>query len=234
LRRLIAISIAASFFLRSLDAYLSPWQLSDVIEMPLAGELDIAGWELGKALKLLLKGNAVVIEWLTSPLTYSADEQFRLDFLDLARNVADRILIMRHYLHLGERQRRTYFADEKAIPLKKIFYALRPAAALRWLRLHPEQAVVPMNFPLLIAEADVPAELYEMIEALLEKKAETRELGIGPLPRPVADFISAEFDQARADIVPASQPLSPDFKAMAEDFFRTAVHRFDANLLGRG
>ena len=42
---------------------------------------------------------------------------------------ADRRLIARHYLHLGERQRRAYFADNTPVPQKKIFYALRPAAA---------------------------------------------------------------------------------------------------------
>src|SRR5688572_11762266 len=31
---------------------------------------DLNGWELGKALKLPLTGNAVVIEWLMSPIVY--------------------------------------------------------------------------------------------------------------------------------------------------------------------
>src|SRR5262245_57309695 len=96
-------------FVRPATHYLSPWQRRDVIEMPLAGELDVAGWELGKALKLLLKGNAVIIEWLTSPIVYWVDKEFKEEFLRLARSAADRTLIGRHYLHLGQRQRRAYF-----------------------------------------------------------------------------------------------------------------------------
>lgn len=60
-------------FVRQVDDYLSPWVRRDVIETPLEGDLDVNGWDLGKAIKLLLKGNAVVIEWLTSPIAYRGD-----------------------------------------------------------------------------------------------------------------------------------------------------------------
>jgi len=49
-------------FIRSLDNYLSLFARRDVIETPLEGELDVNGWDVAKAIKLLLKGNAVVIE----------------------------------------------------------------------------------------------------------------------------------------------------------------------------
>jgi uncharacterized protein len=88
-------------------------------------------------LRLPLKGNAVVIEWLTSPFVYAGDAAFRQEALALAQRAARPAAIARHYLHLGERQRRTYFADTRAVELKRLFYALRPALALRWLRLHP-------------------------------------------------------------------------------------------------
>ena len=59
---------ARFLFVRPVAQHLSPWPLRDVIELPITGDLDVNGWELGKALKLLLKGNAVVVEWLTWPL----------------------------------------------------------------------------------------------------------------------------------------------------------------------
>jgi predicted nucleotidyltransferase len=118
-------------FVRPVDHHLSIWPRRDVIETPLQGDLDVNGWELGKALKLLLKGNAVIIEWLRSPYVYRGDPWFRDAFLDFANRFADRELIGRHYLHLGERQRRGHFGDGKLVPQKKVFYALRPAATLR-------------------------------------------------------------------------------------------------------
>jgi uncharacterized protein len=214
-------------FVRPAAHYLSPWPRRDVIEMPLAADLDVSGWELGKALKLLLKGNAVIIEWLMSPAAYWMDKQFKQEFFHLARSAAHRTLIGRHYLHLGERQRRAYFHDGKDIQLKKIFYALRPAAALRWLRLHPNEAVAPMHFPTLLNECEPSAEIKEFVAALLAKKAVTRELGIGPLPTPIGEFIDQEFELAKAAFPIEKRPIRPDFRAQAEKFFRSTVLRLD-------
>src|SRR4029079_5853412 len=74
-------------YIRNLEDYLSLFPPRDVIETPLNGDLDVNGWDLAKAIRLLLKGNAVVIEWLTSPIIYTADEQFRDTFLSLAERV---------------------------------------------------------------------------------------------------------------------------------------------------
>ncbi len=50
------------FFVRPVDHHISPWPRRDVIETPLEGDLDVNGWDLGKALELMLEGNAVTIE----------------------------------------------------------------------------------------------------------------------------------------------------------------------------
>ncbi len=176
-------------------------------------------------MRLLLKGNAVVIEWLTSPFVYAGDETFRRQALEFAHAAARPAAVARHYLHLGERQRRTYFADARAVELKKLFYALRPALALRWLRLHPEEAVAPMHFPTLVGESALPAEILAIVEQLLAAKAATRELGTGTLPRPIGDLIDAEFAQAR-ELWP-SAPLRPEaaLVAAADAFFRNWIGR---------
>lgn len=213
-------------FVRPIDQYLSPWQRRDVIETPLEGILDVNGWELGKALKLLLKGNAVVIEWLTSPIIYAADSVFRDGFLELAKGYARRELIARHYLHLGERQRRTYFGDGNTVPQKKIFYALRPAAVLRWLRIHQESAIAPMHFPTLIAECDPPADVANYTAELMARKAVTRELGVEPLPACIATFIDGEFEAARSEFERVVIAPADDARHQAEAFFRATVRRF--------
>ena len=212
-------------FVRPVEQHLTPWPRRDVIETPLDNELDINGWEVAKALRLLLKGNAVVIEWLTSPVIYRADPWFRGALLDFARSHGSRIGTQRHYLHLGERQRRTYYADGKAVKLKKLFYALRPAAALRWLRLHPEAQIAPMHFPTLMAECDPPVDVAELAEELMRRKAVTRELGDAPLPEAIDRFIAQEFAMARAELPGEPVRLAPASKAAAETLFREAVGR---------
>jgi len=212
------------FFVRKTDAYLSPWPSRDVIETPLVDDLDLNGWDLGKALKLLLKGNAVVIEWLTSPIVYRGDARFREELLAFAKAHADAERIARHYLHLGEKQRRTYFADGKPIKLKKIFYALRPAAALRWLGRH-DAAVAPMHFPTLMAQCDPPTEVRALVDELIARKAVTRELGEAPLPKPIERFIDEEFDRARRLLPARAHAVPAGAKAEAEVLFRTWVQR---------
>jgi len=212
-------------FLRSKRDYLSPWERRDVIETPLVDEMDVNGWDLAKALKLLLKGNAVVIEWLTSPVTYSEDADFRARFLALANSVAERGLIARHYLYLGQRQRRELYSDDRTIRLKKVFYALRPAVALRWLRLHPEAALAPMHFPQLMAESDIPADVAAIVDDLIAKKAVTRELGSGHLPEAVAHFIDSEFEGAPAAFPDTGRDDEREARTAAEDFFFWAVER---------
>jgi predicted nucleotidyltransferase len=194
------------------------------------GDLDVNGWELGKALKPLLKGNAVIIEWLRSPVIYRGDAQFREEFLAFATQYANRDLVGRHYLHLGERQRRTYFGCGRAVPQKKIFYALRPSAALRWLRFHPDQAVAPMHFATLMDESDPPREVIDVISDLIERKAMSRELGTAPLPESIANFIDTEFDKGRIQFEGKTIRISNDAKRKAGAFFRETAIRFDAGL----
>lgn len=213
-------------FIRPLRHYLSLWQRRDVIETPMDGILDVNGWDLAKALKLLLKGNAVIIEWLTSPIAYGVDETFRAEFLDLARTVAERRLVARHYLHLGERQRRDHFTDDRVVALKKVFYALRPAAALRWLRHHPEEAVAPMHFPTLMQDCAAPSEVTEIIADLISRKKVTRELGRGLVPPPVLAFIDAEFEAAQEAFPPLRDGISPEHRERAEAFFQAMIRRF--------
>ena len=204
-------------FVRRAEDYLSPWQRRDVIEIPLVDDLDVNGWELGKALRLLLKGNAVVIEWLSSPIVYGGISAFRDDLLALAARHTDRDRIGRHYLHLGERQRRTYFGDGKAVELKKIFYALRPAVALRWLRTQSGESVVPMHFPTLLAECDPPGEVARLATELIEKKSATRELGSAPLPAPIADFVDSEFAEAAEHFGTSRRPPTTEARRDAEN-----------------
>jgi len=207
-------------YVRRQEDYLSLYPPRDVIEFPLESTLDVNGWDLGKALRLLLKGNAVVIEWLTSPYVYTGNPQFLDAALALAKAAARPAAVARHYLHLGERQRRTYFADDRAVEIKKLFYALRPAVALRWLRFHPGSAVAPMHFPTLVAESELPPEVTAIVNDLLARKAVTRELGTGPLPPAIAGLIDAEFMDARERWPMAAARPEPAMVEAASDFFR--------------
>lgn len=214
-------------YVRTVGQHLTPFPHRDVIEYPPDGDMDANGWDLQKAIRLLLKGNAVIIEWLRSPVIYRGEAWFRDAFLAFAHRAATREAIGRHYLHLGERQRRVYFGDGAAVPQKKVFYALRPAATLRWLRQRPDQAIAPMHFPTLMAECEPPPALAAEVEALLAAKAQTHELGAAPLIPIVAAFIDGEFEAARQVFETGRARADAAVVAEAGAFYRGVVERLE-------
>ncbi|MEV6224308.1 nucleotidyltransferase domain-containing protein [Nocardia fluminea] len=209
-------------YVAGLDTYLSPWRTRDVIETPLIGLLDVNGWDLAKALRLLVAGNAVLVEWLMSPIVYRGDEGFRTRLREVAAEVADRDRIARHYLHLGARQ---WALFERNGGLKKVFYALRPAMALRWLREHPGAAVAPMHLPTLLAECELPVDLVAAITELTDLKSKTREMGSAAPPALITTFIDAEFDRATTEFVSRGPRDLTASMALTGEFFRAEALR---------
>lgn len=206
-------------FIRGIEQYLSLSPPRDVIEIPIDPIFDINGWDLGKALKLMLKGNAVVVEWLQSPISYCGSEDFKIELLAFATKFASRELVARHYLHLGLRQRRMYFGDGRFITLKKLFYALRPATVLRWLRHHPHERVPPMHFPTLMEGSEPPNAIYDLVSSLIERKAQRRELGTELIPHDIGRYVDAEFEMATRLLSPSRVTLSPEAHEEADSLF---------------
>ncbi|MDD3444703.1 MAG: nucleotidyltransferase domain-containing protein [Zavarzinia sp.] len=211
-------------YVRRMDDYLTPWPRRDVIETPLEGVFDVVGWDLTKALQLLVKGNAAIVEWLMSPITYAGDPLFRTEFIDLARVIAPRGRIVRHYLHLGRQQFRQHVTAHEEISLKRLFYVLRPAMALRWMRLNPEISLPPMDFRVLVAGADLPPAVVALVADLLERKARTREMGVGTVRPEVLALVEREFNPGNED---EGGGTDEEHHAVAAAFFRRWVRRLD-------
>lgn len=81
-----------------LDYYLSLWEKPDVIEFMTEDDLDGSGWDLRKAVKLLAKSNAPLLEWLYSPVVYFQDEAFVQQMQALATECFSPIASLHHYL----------------------------------------------------------------------------------------------------------------------------------------
>jgi len=158
--------------------YLSIYPGRDVIETPIEDDMDVNGWDVRKALHLVLRSNAVISEWMESPIVYRRNATA----LRQLRGFADQALHPRalayHYLHLARRQVAAKLARDR-VPLKHYFYALRPALALRFLRLHGGRRP-PMHLQALMAAVDLPPATSRTIEALVTAKSRTREMGTGP------------------------------------------------------
>jgi uncharacterized protein len=88
-------------YLHASDWYLSLIDWKEVIELPIEGNLDINGWDFRKSLKLLLKGNPVLFEWLASPIVYREDQTVMVRYRELAQHLFRPRRAFQHYLSYG-------------------------------------------------------------------------------------------------------------------------------------
>jgi len=198
------------------DWYLSVFEDRDVIEEGIDDlGMDMSGWDVRKALRLLLKSNPPLYEWLTAPIVYRSDTAFARRVRALCERLFERKTLAYHYRSIALNQRRELGHD--LVKLKKYFYAIRPLAAVAWLRANPE-GIPPMNLASLLAGIDVPAPVRAAIEALLARKRETSELGTAPPIAVVEEWISAQLSEAEAYCL--NLPSAAPARAAVDVFFR--------------
>ncbi len=158
-------------YARPLNDYLGISDMPDVVGLPVNEVLDIGGWDLRKSLKLFLKSNAPLYEWLQSPIVYKEDNNFAAELRQLMpayfslRSGANHYLSMAHNTLTDDLQ-----ADR--VKLKRYFYALRPALACLWTV--EKQTVPPMEFDKLRVLITDPG-IQDAIDELLKRKAQADE-----------------------------------------------------------
>lgn len=198
------------------DWYLSLTEQRDVIETPIEGVYDVNGWDLRKALRLALKGNPVLFEWLVSPIRY-LERPLASGFRDMAFSVFDPVKAYRHYFSMARSQQRTYLLGE-TVRQKKYFYAVRPLLACQYLLAHRD--TVPMRFFDLVDAVAPPAEVRETLVELLRSKRAASEAAEGQR-LPVLDRWIEQGLEVLAARVP--EPVVPTDREPLERFFRSAI-----------
>jgi len=208
-------------YARPVDWYLSITPGRDVIELPIDDELDINGWDIKKALGLLLKPNPVMLEWLSSPIRYIWNDDVCEKMNNFAQKIAHSPACLHHYLHLGERQWDIYIDGKEEVNLKKYFYIVRPAMAVRWMRLNPE-IIPPMNFHELLSGINLDDGLTKALEELLLAKSQSKEIGTAARVDIIDEFIVLEFDWAR-EAVKSLKPQKAYLREQADNLFRDII-----------
>jgi hypothetical protein len=183
------------------DWYLSVEDRRDVIEQPLNDELDVSGWDLRKALRLLRKSNPPLFEWLKSPVVYHHEPVFTAKFTALASEFYSPRRCFTHYLHMAFGNWRDYLRGRDQVSLKKYLYVFRPLLACRWIARGLGQA--PMLFAELVESALEEAEVREALDALVARKQAGVELAAAPPVEALSRFIEAELPRLEALTEPA-------------------------------
>jgi predicted nucleotidyltransferase len=199
------------------DWYLSVDNHRDVIEQ-MDGDLDISGWELRKALRLLRKSNPPLLEWLKSPAVYLQDAAFLAGFRELAAGYCSPVRCFAHYLHMASGNARQYLKGE-TVCLKKYLYVLRPLLACRWIERGRGQ--VPMEFAELVYEVVDDARVLLAIAELVAGKMEGGELDYAPKIEVLEQFIHTEIPRLR-QVLPA-EDAPPQAEALNRFFQRQCL-----------
>ena len=174
-------------YVRPRNWYLSLEQKRDVLERMLPNDLDLAGWDLPKALALFAKSNPPMLEWLGSPIVYHKEPGFTEALKALLPTYYAPRACMYHYLHMAKGNRRDYLKGE-TVWTKKYLYVLRPVLACRWIA--EGHGPVPMAMQTLV-DTLLEGERHSAIQELIERKRQGDELAQGPR-LPVLDALIDE------------------------------------------
>lgn len=207
-------------YVRPRDWYLSLTPGRDVVEAPIVDDIDLSGWDIRKALSLLLKSNAVVSEWIESPIRYRPDDEIVADLAAFADSVINARSLAWHYASLGRNAADRWLDGDGAVPVKKYFYALRPALVIRWLR-REGGGRPPMNLQALVDAVGLPDGLADDVAALVAAKRRSNERS-NTARLPALDALIRD-ELARADEVQGST-VDPRSRKRAEALFLHLVN----------
>jgi predicted nucleotidyltransferase len=206
-------------YVQARDWYLSVEERRDVIEQPIADDLDVSGWELRKALRLLRKSNPPLLEWLKSPVVYQHDPVFVAEFGALAAEFYSPRKCFAHYLHMAHGNWRDYLRDRREVGLKKYLYVFRPLLACRWIERRLGQ--VPMRFAHLVENVLEEAAVRVALEELVARKQAGDELTVAPPVEVLSRFAQAEL--ARLESLREPDEVVPEVEALNRFFRRYAL-----------
>lgn len=203
---------------RPLDHYLRLSSVRDTLEIPVDEVFDVVGWDLPKVLQALKKSNAVMFEWLQSPVEYRAAGDFRDRLWQLAVPYFNPKSAFHHYLSLAQKSFDLAQLGGQ-VKLKKFFYVLRPLLAAMWIR--DRGTVPPMAFSALRDLLDPEAPVSQAIDRLLATKAVSNEKTVVDAVPELNDFIHKELH--RCEVSAADIPTNTKDIGELEDFFRQMV-----------
>lgn len=177
-------------YLRKREHYLRLEKTRDVIEWQLDDTLDINGWDVQKALRLLHNSNPTLFEWNASPIVYRTTEDWKA-ISDTVNSYFIKKSGLYHYLSTAKSNYREYLKGE-TVRLKKYFYVLRPLLACKWIL--SEQTPPPMLFSTLM-EHCLEDELVPDVQELLKRKMQLSELGEGARIDRINSYIESSMEQ---------------------------------------
>lgn len=163
------------------------YEMLEEYEHKLDEVLDINGWDLKKALRQFAKGNATLFEWSESPIVYRTTEEWAR-IKEVSKQYFSEKGAVYHYYGIANSTLQDYLLED-TVRYKKYFYAIRPLLAARYIEDY--HTAPPVLFDDLL-KMDLPKDLRQAIEELLNVKKRTTEGEENPQMPVIKEFIEAE------------------------------------------
>lgn len=194
----------SDFDLRFVYAHPKSWYLElqekrDVIDLMLPNDLDLAGWDLVKTLRLFASCNLALNEWLDSPIVYWEQAGFREELSKLIPQFFNARKAIHHYLSMARGTAKGHFIGSN-IGIKKLFYILRPLLACYWIERH--RSMPPTLFQAMLDHQLVDAGVLSAIADMQKRKDVALEGEVVEVPSVIKSWIDesiAHFEQTEND-----------------------------------
>lgn len=157
-----------AIYIRPQPYYLQIDEAKDTFEFIENQWFDVGGWDIRKALRLLRKSNAVLLEWLRSPMVYTQDDDFIGRLNALAPQYVQAAALLHHYRGIAGNALKAMDLVHP-VKLKKWFYVLRPLLAARWAV--KQGGIPPMTLAELMSEwqTDCAAQITDLVAIKAEQ-----------------------------------------------------------------
>lgn len=199
-------------YIRPPEHYLCIDERKDTFEYIENQWFDVGGWDIRKALRLLRKSNAVLLEWLRSPIIYTQAPVFIAELSALLPQYAQAAPLLHHYRGIAANSLKEMDLNGE-IRLKKWFYVIRPLLAAQWAA--ERGGIPPMTLEQLAdgMPFETLSEIRDLVALKAEKDESYRHILSGSLRRytlDLADKVSSL--QAPVPKDAATEPLDELFR----------------------
>lgn len=174
-------------YVRNSTDYIAVETPRDVIEVPGDELWDMNGWDLSKALKLLVKGNTNLLEWIRSPIVYIENDDLCQELLTLAKVTVSPEKLFYTYQGMARGNYREYLRGEE-VWIKKYLYVLRPLVSAFWIEKKGELPPMRLEPMIALAGEEFP-QIISPTESLLLMKRNGLERETGPRMPALDNFI---------------------------------------------
>ncbi len=200
-------------YVRPKEFYLRLDKTKDFIDWQLDDTLDINGWDISKALRLLHGSNPTLFEWNSSPVIYKTTD----DWKKVSSVITDYFLAkngLYHYLSTAKKNYREFLTGEY-VKYKKYFYVLRPLLACKWIL--DKGTPPPMLFKTL-CDCYLEVSLKAEVDCLLDLKMNSPEITVGKRFEKVNAYIEKSLSETEKEVLKLPFVPKKSFEKLNEVF----------------